>query len=105
MGQVIWGFYDVILRNLIQLYIIVVFASVILSWLISFNVVNMRNQFVAAVARITYQLTEPALRPIRNVLPAFGGLDFSPIILLLGLYYLNGYVLPWLFISLANAVS
>jgi len=105
MGQAIWGFYVVILDNLIDIYLLVVIVGVILSWLISFNVVNTRNQFVAAVARITYQLTEPALRPIRRILPSFGGLDFSPVVLILGLIWINDYILRWAFWSLAQALS
>lgn len=89
MGGILWDFYAIIIHNLIQIYIWVVIIGVIFSWLISFNVVNTRNQFVAAVVRITYQLTEPALRPIRNLLPSLGGLDFSPIILILGLMFLD----------------
>ena len=66
-----------------DLYVWLLIAAAILSWLIAFNVVNTRNQFVAAVAEFLYRITEPALRPIRQVLPNLGGLDISPIILIL----------------------
>ena len=89
MGGIVWDFYYIIIRNLIQIYTWVVIIGVIFSWLVSFNVVNMQNQFVAMVVRITHQLTEPALGPIRRFLPSFGGLDFSPIVLLLGLMFIN----------------
>ena len=69
-------------NQLLSLYIFVIFASVILSWLIAFNVVNRNNQFVEMIWRFTTALTEPVLRPIRNVLPNLGGIDISPIILL-----------------------
>ena len=105
MGQVLLDFYVMILRPIISIYTLIIFVSVIMSWLVSFNVINPRNQFVAVVLRITYQLTEPALRPIRRVLPSFGGLDFSPVVLLLGLYYLNNSVLPWVFVSMARAIG
>ena len=79
-----------------QLYIIVIFVSVILSWLIAFNVINRHNQFVDAVWRTCVTLTEPLLRPIRNILPNMGGIDISPIILLIGInavrYGMNFYV-------------
>jgi len=104
MGGILWDFYTIILHNLIQIYIWIILIGVIFSWLISFNVVNTRNQFVAWVARTTYQLTEPALRPIRNFLPSMGGLDFSPIILLLGLMFLDR-VLGRFFWSLAQGGS
>jgi YggT family protein len=67
----------------LQLYVWLLIASAILSWLIAFNVVNTRNQFVATVADFLYRITEPALRPIRNVMPNLGGIDISPIILIL----------------------
>src|SRR5499426_1667481 len=67
----------------LDLYIWLLIASAILSWLIAFNVVNTRNQFVAAVAEFLYRITEPVLAPIRSFLPNLGGLDISPIILIL----------------------
>jgi YggT family protein len=73
---------DIILIAL-NLYIWLLIAAAILSWLIAFNVVNTRNQFVNGVAEFLYRITEPALRPIRQFLPSLGGLDISPIILIL----------------------
>ncbi len=73
---------DVILM-LLQLYIYLLVAAAILSWLIAFNVVNTRNQFVATAAEFLYRITEPLLRPIRSALPNFGGIDISPVILIL----------------------
>jgi YggT family protein len=73
---------DVILM-LLQLYVYLLVAAAILSWLIAFNVVNTRNQFVAMAAEFLYRITEPVLRPIRSVLPGFGGIDVSPVILIL----------------------
>jgi YggT family protein len=67
----------------LDLYVWLLIASAILSWLIAFNVVNTRNQFVAAVAEFLYRITEPVLAPIRSFLPSLGGLDISPIILIL----------------------
>ena len=73
---------DIVLIAL-DLYVWLLIASAILSWLIAFNVVNTRNQFVAGIAEFLYKITEPALRPIRSIMPNFGGLDISPIILIL----------------------
>jgi YggT family protein len=73
----------------IQIYIYVLIASAVLSWLIAFNVVNTRNQFVAMVADVLWRLTEPALAPIRRILPSFNGLDLSPVVLILLLWFLN----------------
>ena len=73
---------DVILLAL-QLYIYILIAAAVLSWLIAFNVVNTRNPVVAMVAEFLYRITEPALRPIRNFMPNLGGIDISPVILIL----------------------
>jgi YggT family protein len=73
---------DIILIAL-NLYIWLLVASAILSWLVAFNVVNTRNQFVAMVGDFLFRITEPALRPIRNIMPNLGGIDVSPVILIL----------------------
>lgn len=82
---------------IITLYIWVVIISAILSWLIAFDVVNRRNRAVYLVADSFYRLTDPALRPIRKALPDFGGLDLSPVVLILGLIFLRDVVIyGWL---------
>lgn len=73
----------------LQLYIFIVFAMVIMSWLIGFNVINRHNRFVDMVWRTLIALTEPVLRPIRRILPSMGGLDLSPLILLLAIFFLR----------------
>ena len=84
---------DVILIVL-DLYIYIVIAAAVLSWLVAFNVVNPRNQFVAMVGEFLYRITEPVLRPIRNVLPSFGGLDISPLIVIIIIWFIQIVVLP-----------
>jgi YggT family protein len=82
---------------LIQLYIWIVIASAILSWLVAFNVVNTNNRVVLMIGDTLYRLTEPALRPIRNILPNLGGIDISPVILILILLFIQNVVLlGWL---------
>jgi YggT family protein len=82
----------------LQLYIYLLIAAAVLSWLIAFNVVNMRNQFVAMVADFLYRITEPALRPIRNIMPNLGGIDISPVILIFIIIFIRYviflYILP-----------
>jgi YggT family protein len=78
-----------LISRAIDIYIWLLIASVILSWLVSFNVVNTSNRFVYVVGDFLYRITEPALRPIRRVIPAFGGIDISPVILILLLYFLR----------------
>jgi YggT family protein len=91
---------DVILLVL-QLYIWLLIASAVLSWLIAFNVVNTRNQVVATLGEFLYRLTEPALRPIRAMLPNLGGIDVSPIILILIIFFIQNvigrYIYPYVF--------
>lgn len=85
----------------LQLYVWLLIASAILSWLVAFNVVNTRNPIVAAVGDFLYRITEPALRPIRNLMPDLGGIDISPVILILFIIFLRYvialYILPNVF--------
>lgn len=74
---------------ILQLYIFVVFVSVVFSWLLAFNVINRHNQFVDAVWRTLVALTEPVLRPIRRMLPSLGSIDISPVVLLLAVFFLR----------------
>ncbi len=78
-----------LISTVIQIYIYILIASAVLSWLIAFNVVNTRNQAVAMIADALYRLTEPVLAPIRRVLPNFGGLDLSPVVLILLLWFVQ----------------
>ena len=86
-----------ILIQIINLYLYLVIASAILSWLIAFNVVNTRNQFVAAVAEFLYRITEPALAPIRRFMPNLGGLDISPIILILLILFIQRVIAYYIY--------
>jgi YggT family protein len=85
----------------LQLYMWVVIAAVILSWLVAFNVINTHSQAVRAIGNFLHQLTEPLLRRIRRVVPNFGGLDLSPIILLLGILLIR-LILGRLIVDLAT---
>jgi YggT family protein len=73
----------------LNLYTWVLIGSAIFSWLYAFNVINSSNQFVNSVGRFLYNVTEPALRPIRRFLPDLGGIDISPIVLLLIIFFLR----------------
>lgn len=77
----------------IDIYWWLIIASAIFSWLFAFNVINGRNQFVATVGEFLYKITEPALRPIRRFMPDLGGIDISPIILLLLLFFLRQFII------------
>ena len=90
---------DIILIVL-DLYIWLLIASAILSWLIAFNVVNARNPIVHNVGEFLFRVTEPLLRPIRNMLPNLGGIDVSPVILIIGLLFLRQFIF-WIYLRLA----
>lgn len=79
---------------LITLYTYVIIAGVVLSWLMAFGIVNPYNQTVRAIDRALSALTEPLLRPIRNILPSMGAVDLSPLVLLLGCFFVQSVVLP-----------
>ena len=85
----------------LQVYIWIVILAVIMSWLVAFNVVNVRNPAVGMIADFLYRTTEPALRPIRNVMPNLGGIDISPVILILIIIFIRYcialYILPNVF--------
>ncbi len=87
--QVILGPLFGLLDIVLGLYVWVLIFSVMMSWLISFNVLNTSNRFVYVVADFLYRITEPTLRPIRRLIPNLGGLDLSPIVLLLGIWFLR----------------
>ncbi len=78
-----------LIDTVLGIYIMLVLAQVVLSWLVSFNVVNTRNRFVYLVGDFLYRVIEPALRPIRRMLPSFGGIDVSPMVLLVALYFVR----------------
>ena len=87
---------DVILL-ILQIYVWLLIASAILSWLIAFNVVNTNNQFVATVADFLWRVTEPVLRPIRNILPNLGGIDISPVILILLIFFIQSVISRYIY--------
>ena len=82
-----------LLDSLISLYLWCLFIFVILSWLINFGIVNTQNRFIYLLMDFLYKITEPALRPIRRFVPNFGGIDISPIILVLGLIFVRNLVM------------
>ena len=78
-----------IILLVLDLYVYLLIASAILSWLVAFNVVNTRNPLVAGIAEFLYRITEPLLAPIRSFMPNFGGLDISPIIVILIIMFIQ----------------
>ncbi|MCX7361105.1 MAG: YggT family protein [Alphaproteobacteria bacterium] len=75
--------------KILDIYSWVIIASAIASWLVAFGVINVRNQFVRMLVDVLYRLTEPVLRPIRRIMPGLGGVDISPVIVLLIIFFLR----------------
>ncbi|MCM5554538.1 YggT family protein [Pleomorphomonas sp. NRK KF1] len=90
-----------VLLQVLSLYMYILIASAIMSWLVAFNVVNLRNQVVATIAGFLYTMTEPLLRPIRRFMPNTGGLDLSFLVLWFGIILLQQiiirYIYPYVF--------
>jgi YggT family protein len=83
-----------IIVEIIDIYVWVVIAAVVVSWLIAFGVINLYNQTARQIVHILEVLTEPFLRRIRRIVPPIGGLDLSPLILILLLYFIR-YAIFW----------
>jgi YggT family protein len=85
-----------LISTVITIYIWLLIAQAVLSWLLAFGVVNRYNRVVNAVGDFLWRITEPLLRPIRSVLPDLGGIDISPVILILLLYFLRDLMFEYL---------
>lgn len=88
-----------LVHTVINIYFWIILAMVIMSWLVAFGIVNRSNPYVRQIGYALERLTEPLLRPIRRFLPDLGGIDISPIILLIGLQFL-GILVDNVFFSL-----
>ena len=75
--------------QILKLYSYVVIANVVISWLVSFSIINTQNRFVYSILDLSYRLTEPMLNKIRRFLPSMGTLDISPVILLVLIWFLQ----------------
>ena len=82
----------ILLDNIITIYLWIIIINAILSWLVAFNILNTQNRFVFSVLDATYKLTDPALNKIRRIIPTFGSIDISPIILILLLMFLRNLI-------------
>jgi YggT family protein len=101
----ILNFIEYIVQGLLQLVLFAVIAYAILSWLVAFNVVNMRNTAVWQVSRFLESVTRPLLRPFQRLLPSMGGMDFSPILLFLVIGGVQRYLIPAFFGFLHSLVG
>ncbi|OYU77561.1 MAG: hypothetical protein CFE32_05230 [Alphaproteobacteria bacterium PA3] len=89
MGPVEW-----LLNTVLGLFLWVVIAGAVMSWLVAFDVINLRNRFVATIYDTCERLTTPLLNPIRKVIPNLGGVDLSPVALIIGIQFLQNFAVP-----------
>ena len=94
-----------IVNGLLNLLVLAIIVSAVMSWLVAFDVINLRNQFVYSVSRFLDAVTRPLLRPVQKVIPALGGVDISPIIVLLVIQGARIYLLPLLFTPIIRALG
>jgi len=97
MNPAIWLTY-----NLLNIYWYIILATVVISWLRAFNIINSGNPTVRQIESVLAILTEPILGPIRRVLPNLGGLDFSPVVVLFIISFLEQSALPYFFQRIAG---
>ena len=85
----------ILVSQLIEIFIWFLIAQAILSWLVAFNIVNTSNNIVNLIGNFLYKVTEPLLRPIRSILPDFGGIDISPVILIILLIFFRNLLFEY----------
>jgi YggT family protein len=94
-----------IISSLLSLLVWAIIISAIISWLVAFDVINLRNRFVYNVARFLDAVTAPVLRPFQRIIPPLGGVDISPIIVILLLQGFSRYLLPMIFGPIIAAIG
>ena len=99
------SFIEYIVSSLLSLVILAMVVSAILSWLIAFDVINMRNRFVYQLTRFLDAVTRPIMRPVQRIIPPFGGVDISPIIVIIVLVGIQRFILPLIFAPLIAALG
>lgn len=82
--------------DILGIYSAIIIASAIMSWLVAFGVVNVRNQFIRVIVDLLYRVTEPVLRPIRRFLPNLGGIDISPVVALLLIIVIQHFIASYI---------
>src|SRR5471032_2001992 len=91
------GFLEYIIVQLINLLVLAIIISAILSWLVAFDVINLRHPIARQVVVFLDAVTRPILRPIQRVIPIIGGLDLSPLVAIIVLQAASAYLIPWIF--------
>ena len=84
-----------LIDSVLSIFMWIIILQVIMSWLIAFNVINTSNRFVYLVGDFLYRITEPVMRPIRRILPNLGGIDLSPLVVLLLLFFAKNLLIEY----------
>ena len=85
----------ILISQIIELFIWLLIIQAIMSWLITFGIINTQSSIVNMIGNFIYKITEPLLKPIRNLLPEFGGVDISPVILIILLIFLRNIIFEY----------
>jgi len=96
---------EFILEQIINLLILAIVVNAILSWLVAFDVVNLRHPVVRQIARFFDAVSRPVLAPFRRLIPSFGGVDVSPIVAIIVLEAISGFLIPWIFTPLHAVIG
>jgi len=99
------SFLDFIIDKILALLAFAIIANAILSWLVAFDIINLRNRTVYMIAHFLDAVTRPVLRPFQRFIPPLGGVDVTPIIALLVIQGIRIYILPMIFAPLANLIG
>jgi YggT family protein len=94
-----------VIGGLLDLLVLAIIVSAVMSWLVAFDVINMRNRFVYSLSRFLDAVTRPLLAPVQRIIPPLGGVDISPIIVLLVIQGIRIYILPLIFGPLIAATG
>src|SRR5580692_3484962 len=81
-----------VIEMALNLYVWILIIGAVMSWLVAFGVINMHSRVVQSISDFIYRITEPALRPIRRILPPMGGLDLSPLVLIFIIFFLQRFL-------------
>jgi YggT family protein len=99
------SFLQYIVSSVISLLVIVLVVNAVMSWLIAFDVINLRNRMVYSISRTLDGISNPVLAPLRRIMPNMGGLDLSPVVTIIVLQAAGQYLVPWLFTPLRAIIG
>ena len=86
------AYFGILLNQILEIYSFIIIAAIIVSWLITFNVLSMSHDFTRKLVSVLGRLTDPVLRPVQRVVPSIGGIDISPIIVIFGIIILQNII-------------